>query len=310
MNNIPYEFFLVNNNGMKLNILEGREIIEPKAIVINIHGLGGNFQPMTPYRCFDTFYYRDQLFYNHNIKSYALEFQGHGKSMGSRCLVDNIYDLVEDINILIKYLNIKYYFIKKYIIAESMGGNIAIRYCIKYNNIAGLVLLNPMCGLSEEMIPNCCALKLLLPLSYIFPCLPLIDNSNLDSSIHNKNFNIYKKKSIYYHSGDLPLATGRECYNATKTIFNIADKFIIPIIAFHSIDDTITSANMTKSFIDQCNSTNKQFIPIKNSHHSLLINNDKKTNNPEEILNNIINWITGLSIISQYQENIDYFMYN
>ena len=68
-------------------------------------------------------------------------------------------------------------------------------------------------------------------------------------------------------------------------------KFYTPVIAFHDMDDNITDPYITQSFIDNCNSIDKTFIPIINSHHSLLLCNDDHTNNPEIIIKSIIAWI-------------------
>jgi alpha-beta hydrolase superfamily lysophospholipase len=132
-----HEFYLINKNNLKLNILEGGYLNSPKYIVVNIHGIGSHFQPIINDECFDNFFSRSKIFRNKKIKSFALEFQGHGKSEGTMCLIDNFNNLIEDICVLIEYLNQRYPSVKKYLIAESMGGNAAIRYCVKYNNIDG-----------------------------------------------------------------------------------------------------------------------------------------------------------------------------
>tara|TARA_B110000977_G_C11083432_1_gene493689 strand:- start:871 stop:1755 length:885 start_codon:yes stop_codon:yes gene_type:complete len=286
-----HEFYLINKNNLKLNILEGEYLNSPKAIVINIHGIGSHFQPIINETCFDNFYNRDKLFCKYAIKSYALEFQGHGKSEGTKCLITDFNNLVEDIRVLIEYLNQRYPVQKKFIIAESMGGNAAIRYCVKYNDIGGLILLSPMCGIHDEIIPNYCLRNILLPLSHLFPNLPLIAGHQSEMSVHNKNYNEMKKQCKYNYHGYIKLATGRECLNASLTFSKVISKFTTPVIAFHDIDDKITDPYITELFIKNCQSSDKKFVAIKNSHHCLLLSNDKKSNNPLDIINQIINWI-------------------
>ena len=172
-----------------------------------------------------------------------------------------------------------------------MGGNAAIRYCVKYNDIGGLILLSPMCGIHKEIIPNYCLRNILLPLSHILPNFPLIAKHESEMSVHNKNYNKMKKKCKYNYNGYIKLATGRECLNASLTISKIISKFTTPVIAFHDLDDKITDPYITKLFIKNCKSSNKKFVAIKNSHHCLLLLNDKKSNSPLDIINQIINWI-------------------
>lgn len=283
------EFYLINKNGLKINVLEGDYVNGPISIVINIHGIGSHFQPINS--DFDNFLKRDKKFIKYNIKSYALEFQGHGKSEGDKCLVNDFYDLVEDIKILVSYLNMRYPTVDIFLIAESMGGNVAIRYCIKYNDIKGLVLLSPMCGIKDEIVPSWCIQKMLLPLSHIIPNLPLIAGHQSEMSVHNAEYNKLKKECPYNYHGYIKLATGRECLNASITLPAIVKDFTTPVIAFHDRDDKITDAFITELFINNCSSNDKKFVEVKNSHHCLLLKNDDNTNNPEEIINNIISWI-------------------
>ena len=285
------EFYLINNNGFKINILEGEYINQPTGILINIHGIGSHFQMIINDNKFDNFYSRDLYFKLLNIKSYALEFQGHGKSEGPKCLINNFQDLVDDINVLVNYLDQRYPTVKKFILAESMGGNIAIRYCIKYNNIAGLVLLSPMCGISSNIIPNYCLRKFLQPLSYIIPSLPLVAKSYAENGIKNKKYNMLKEKCIYNYNGYIKLATGRECLNAALSLPKMVKEFETPVIAFHDVNDTITNAYTTKLFIDNCSSKEKKFVPVQGSHHCLLLSNDDNSNNPAEIADQIFNWL-------------------
>ena len=74
------EFTLTNKKNIKLNILEGQELLEVKSVIIHVHGLGAHFQPL--YEGIDEFTERDKFFIQQNFKSYALEFHGHGKSDG------------------------------------------------------------------------------------------------------------------------------------------------------------------------------------------------------------------------------------
>lgn len=285
------EFYLINHNGFKINILEGDYINQPSGILINLHGIGSHFQMIINDNKYDNFNSRDSYFKTLNIKSYALEFQGHGKSEGPKCLINDFNDLVDDINVLINYLDQRYPTVKKFILAESMGGNIGIRYCIKYNNIAGLILLSPMCGISSNIIPNYCIRKFLMPLSYIIPSLPLVAKNHSNNCINNKKYNILKEKCIYNYHGYIKLATGRECLKAAMSLPKIVENFKTPIIAFHDIDDKITDPYITQLFIDNCGSEQKTFVPIKGSHHCLLLSNDDNSNNPAEIAEQIFNWL-------------------
>lgn len=286
------QFYLINKNNKKINILEGHKIKNFKCILLHIHGIGSHFQKRDYDELEDEFIHFDKIdnfFIRHKIKSFGLEFEGHGKSDGEMCLVNDINNLVDDISITIDYLRILYTNTKFFIMAESMGGNVAIRYCLR-EKIEGLILLSPMCGIDSKLIPNYFIRKVLLPLSYIFPNYPLI-NKDKDKMIFNKKYHNAKINCPYNYKDLIKLGTGRECLNATLNLLELSKSFDTPIIGFHDKDDIVTNAEITKKFIDNCVSTDKQYIEVEKSHHCLLIKRDDGLNNPLDILDKIILWI-------------------
>ena len=123
------EFKINNLNNIPLNIIEGKHVDNPLAVIINVHGISSHFQEF--YKSEDNLEYRDN-FYQESYKSYDLEFHGHGKSNGIRCSIDKFDNLVDDLYCLVKYVSNIYKNIPIFIIAESMGGAVAIKYNIKY----------------------------------------------------------------------------------------------------------------------------------------------------------------------------------
>ena len=100
------EFKIMNSKNIPLNVIEGAELTNPDAIIINVHGITSHFQMVIDSE--DTIEYRDMLFYSNNIKSYALEFHGHGKSHGIKCSIDDFDDLVDDLYTIVKHIKNKY----------------------------------------------------------------------------------------------------------------------------------------------------------------------------------------------------------
>lgn len=118
-NDIRRKFqYLINSKNGKLNIIEGKNISEPKAIILNIHGVGAHFQSV--YDNLDEFVLRDNWFSKFNFKSMAFEFYGHCKSEGTIYMINNLDDLIEDLDTVIKHLNEKFNNKKIFICVESM----------------------------------------------------------------------------------------------------------------------------------------------------------------------------------------------
>lgn len=281
------EFFLLSNR-KKINILEDEKINVFKSIVVNIHGLGSHFQ--YKYDCENNFEKRIKFFRICNIKTFGIELSGHGKSDGTKGVVFNYYDLLIDINNLIKYIKNKYSNIPIYLIGESLGGALSIKYSILYpNTVSGIILLAPLCDLNRQIKPRKIFLNILKKLSYINSNIKL-PNFKIKEGCLSKDFNKHKTKNKYYVK-NVFLASARECHQLTTWIQQNSKKFNIPILIFHAKDDLITDYLSTKLFFENIVSNDKELVTIDNAHHLLLVPICRYDIFPSVILYKIINWI-------------------
>ena len=265
--------FILFNNKFKLNIIS-HELDNPKAILINLHGFGMHFQSEDEY--LRTLEARIESFSPLKILSYGLELRGHGKSDGLKFHIHDYNDYLSDIYALVLHIREKYD-LPIYLLGESIGGALAIIYSIKYKDISGVILLGPMIDIIESI--NGLLINAISLISYILPRWKIIKPS--DNIIKE-----YKKsKCVYTSCEPVMLCSGRECYKIIKWIKANKDKFTLPVLAIHSIDDRITSHKATKDFIDNCESTDKTFISLPGNKHSLLLSNDI-----DKVLNIIYSW--------------------
>ena len=290
------EFFIYNHKNIKLNVIEGRtnENSNIKGILVNIHGIGSHFQKMG--EKFDNFDNRDkffsQIFDNNYYKSYALEFHGHGKSDGERCCIYDFNDLVEDINTLINYIKNIYKNKKIFIIAESMGGNAAIQYSMKYpRKVNGYILLSPMCGIDDSLIPTCLTRKLLLFLSTYFPEYPLVHSFDPKNSSRNLEYHNDKINCQYNYDGKIKLSTARECFHASLKVKKKSILFSDPVYIIHSKIDKVTKSEISEFFYYSCSSVDKRINILEDSDHLVLVNKDDEDDTPNLIMCSMLNWL-------------------
>lgn len=280
------EFTICNNNN-KLNILT-HQMDNPEIILIHLHGLHSTFQFISDEP--DEFYNRIKIFKKKNIVSYALEFNGHGKSDGKKAYVDNFNNLIEDVNCLVNYVT-KYYDNKLpiYLLGESMGGNVCIQYSNLYEDkIKGIILLSPLFGISN--LPNSTIVNGILLLSYILPTVNLKAFYSRNTVTNEKYYEILSKNK-YNFSQILTLTSIRECYNATLWIKENIKNFKTPVLLFHSKYDKTTEFESSKEFFSKCNNKNNEFISYNCNKHNLLVKSDEKDFTPHLILHKILNWI-------------------
>ena len=290
------EFKINNLNNVPLNIIEGKNVDNPIAIIINVHGISSHFQKF--YKSQDNLEFKDNFFNNESYKSYGLEFHGHGKSDGIRCSIDKFDNLVDDLYCLVKYVYNIYKNIPVFIIAESMGGAVAIKYNIKYQfhyPIKSYILLAPMCGIDDSLKPNVFAIYFLITMSYYFPTYPVLNtNSKMRENCKNLDYEKARQECKYNYKGKMRLNTARECYHTSLWIKEFGKLFNAPLFLIHGIDDKITNPQMSIQFYNQVpNKTKKIYLP-KNTDHSVLLPNTKDDTHPDFILNEIKNWIKHL----------------
>jgi acylglycerol lipase len=285
------EFFLKNHIDLNINIIEGIDISNIKGIVIHVHGVGSHFQPV--YHSMDEFEERDKFFVKFGYKSFALEFHGHGKSQGLKCAINSFDNLVNDLDIIVKYVSKKYSY-PIYLFGESMGCAVIFKYCItKKNNIAGVIFLSPLCGIDKNLKPNKLLKHILLSLSNIAPNLQLVSTTKnmAKKSTLNNEYLQAKNNNNYFYKNSHRLCTGRELLHVSEWIEENCHLFAKPIIIFHGEKDTITDPKITKSIFNKISSTDKLLFMIEDGYHILLLDNYKDSMIPEYILIKTIKWL-------------------
>lgn len=284
-------FFIISKNQKKLNILT-HSLEKISAILIHLHGLHAHFQHIYP--CVDDFYHRIKYLKVANILSYALEFNGHGKSDGDKGSVDDYNCLIDDVDRLIEYVACLHPDKPIFLIGESMGGGISIIYGIKHSEkIKGVILLAPMIGLSEKIKVSDFILKFMLYSSNYFPKWKLISKKNRNQ-VRFKEYNSSREKCQFEIRDNINLITGKQCYLISEFIKKNTNKFNLPLLIFHSKNDSITSFNSSVHFFNKCCSTNKEIVKLDDYNHCLLVPKEKIDIIPDGVIYKITNWINNL----------------
>ena len=287
------EFKINNLKNIPLNILEGQDINNPESIIINIHGITSHFQEI--FYCEDSLVFKDDKFISKNYKTFGLEFHGHGKSGGIVCSIDSFDDLVDDLLCLVKHIDARFPNIPRFIIAESMGGAVSIKYNIKYQfkyPIKGYILMSPMCGIDDSLKPNIFAIHLLLTLSKFIPTYAALGtNSKMRESSRNKKYSELKNNCKYNYNGKMRLNTARECYNTSLWIKEYGKLFNAPLFLLHGIEDTITNPQLSIEFYKKVPNKLKNIYLPKNTDHCLFIGLHEEDDHPKIVLNKVLEWI-------------------
>jgi len=279
--------FTICCNNKNLNVLT-HKLDEPEYILIHLHGLHSTFQFTNESP--DEFKNRVKILQKGNIISYALEFNGHGKSQGYKGYLNNFDLLLDDVDALINYVSLYHPDKPIYILGESMGGAVAVKYYyLKKNKIKGIIMLSPLFGISN--LPNYFLTNCILGLSYIFPSVNLKSLYDRENTSDNMEYIELLKKNKYNFTDILTLCSIRECYNFCNWWKDNIDEIDIPVLIFHSEFDKTTNFNETKNFFNRCNNKLNDLISFKNTNHNLLVPQEENDFIPYIILNKISFWI-------------------
>jgi acylglycerol lipase len=275
-----------------INIFEGVDINDCKGIILNLHGLGTHFQFIA--NSVDSVFYRDEYFSSFNYKTFAMEFRGHGKSSGTPCAIYSFNDLLIDLVNIIKLISSNYPNKKIFIIAESMGGAVALKYALNNINIAGIILLSPMYSIDETMIPSPFMVEVLNIVSRIIPWLPYGMTKNItESSITNETYKQLYYNSPYTFKGKYPLCTLREMYLTSIELPTQVHQLNTPTIIFHGDNDNIIKLSGSEELYGKLK-CKKKLIVIPNRGHNLMVPKSALDKTPNKIYQEILEWMEEL----------------
>lgn len=303
-----------NKNGNQINVIESDYNSslnkgQRKGIMISVHGIGSHFQNIG-YKFKYNLEGRSKFFYELDLLSYAIELEGHGLSQGERCCIYNFDDLVEDVKKLIDILKEKNQGLPFYLTGFSMGGAIIVHLCIKYPKlVSGIVLMAPMCGISDSMKPSKPIEYGLRFLLYFFPTkqwVPGSDEEFLDKCSINEEYKNLKKMDTISYKSNQRLTTAFQCLIACEFIKNNSHLFETPLILFHGNNDLVTDYNISHKFFNRISSKDKKFITLDQGYHSLLIHNNDNDETPEIVMQKLKEWLNerinhNLEIVNIYK---------
>ena len=194
--------------------------------------------------------YFNQFCRNKNYSYLCFDFRGHGKSSGE--FTDyGISDWYEDLNILIKFLNIA----NPILIGSSMGGWVAILFSLKNpKKIQKLIGIAPAPDFTIDLLWK------------------ELNEKNKKKIKSNKIVRKIINKDFYYDYSPQLFKNSRECL-----IRNINKTFNGETIFFHGGSDHTVPYNYNDKFLKKKNFPQLLLITIKNADHSMSDSYSLKT---------------------------------
>jgi acylglycerol lipase len=247
---------------------------QPVATLCLIHGIGdhsGRYDALARHFC------------KHNILVCAIDYRGNGRSPGKQGHINHLEELLDDVEVLVRWCKRIYAHLPTFIYGHSMGGNLVLNYLIhKRQDFAGAIITAPWLGLVKP--PSAWELWAGRIVNTFYPAFTMstgIKSNHLSSGDDSRP---PSEKDPLMH-GKITVRTFLELDKSVREIIVGSEKIITPLIICHGSADTITDQAWSQNLANTKPQLFK-FVPYPDACHEL--HNDPLSAN---LFNDLLTWI-------------------
>jgi alpha-beta hydrolase superfamily lysophospholipase len=247
---------------------------EPRAVIVLAHGAsehGGRYA------------WTGEQLNARGYAVYAIDHRGHGKSAGSRAVIDRMHNAVEDLHTLVERAQGAYPGRPLVLLGHSMGGCVALAYTSEHEDaLDALVLTGPLAVLEAASPAQRVAGRVL---SAVAPSLGVV---GIDSTAVSRDPAVvkdYDDDPLNYH-GKLPARTVAELSRAIETFPKAVTRFRLPLLVMHGAADRLVPIAGGEMVAERAGSEDKTFKRYDELFHEIL-------NEPERqrVLDDMADWL-------------------
>ncbi|XP_042440085.1 caffeoylshikimate esterase-like [Zingiber officinale] len=239
---------------------------------------------------------------------FGIDYEGHGKSMGSRAYIKKFQHIIEDSYQFFKSVagTEEYRDRCRFLYGESMGGAVALLFHRRDPTFwDGAVLVAPMCKISEKVKPHPVVVNLLTRVEEIIPKWKIVPSKDvIDSAFKDpiKREQIRSNKLIYQ---DKPrLKTALELLRTSMELENNLSTVKLPFFVLHGEADTVTDPEVSRALYERSGSADKTIKLYPGMWHGLTAG--EPDDNVEAVFADIIEWLDRRSFCRAHEwaENV------
>ncbi|KAK8928972.1 hypothetical protein KSP39_PZI017360 [Platanthera zijinensis] len=230
---------------------------------------------------------------------YGIDYEGHGRSMGARCYIKKIDDVVTDCDRFFKSISEEEGNREKrrFLYGESMGGAVSLLLHLKDPAYwDGAVLVAPMCKgdggeqISEKVKPHPLVIAVLtmmeeiIPKWKVVPLKDLYDNGFKDPVKRQQiraNTLVYKDKPR--------LKTALELLRTSIQIEHSLSQVTLPFYVLHGEADTVTDPEVSRALYERASSKDKTMKLYPGMWHALTTG--EPDGNIDAVYADIVAWL-------------------
>jgi alpha-beta hydrolase superfamily lysophospholipase len=201
---------------------------------------------------------------------YGLDHRGHGRSSGTRALIQNFDQIADDLHTLAIHAATKLPTLPVVLLGHSMGGLIALRYALNYQHeLAALVTSGPAVIINEGVSPV--VERVGTTIGRIVPIAPMPRQDKGGCGLSTEKY-ICKQFRIDHRNwhGDTRLGTVAAMLDAAKDTRDRFAEISVPLLAMHGADDTTTFPRGSQLLYDGASSDDKKLIMWEGRKHEIF----------------------------------------
>lgn len=251
------EELLKMDDGVQLTIVMHPKVIEPKAVLCLVHGIGEHARR-----------YEEVMDYmaGEGIQMIGLDLRGHGKSPGKRGVTSPRGLILADIDNLVLFARRTWPGLPVYIYGHSMGGNFGLSHRLYgAEKATGYVITSPWLILHKK-----------IPAVQVFMMrilTVLMPNMTIDNGLDSSQISTIQDEAVTYDKDQMNhprigVKAALECLDYSIDVIKHAPEAGMPVLLMHGSEDTICSPTGSRTFKaaagDSCT-----YIEYKGMRHEL-----------------------------------------
>jgi alpha-beta hydrolase superfamily lysophospholipase len=214
---------------------------------------------------------------------YAIDHRGHGRSEGSRAVIDRMDNAVADLHQLVALARARVPGRPAFLLGHSMGGAVALAYALRHEeDLDGLILSAPLAAL-DAASPVTRVLSAVL--STVAPSLGILEIDSTAVSRDPEVVRAYDQDPLNYH-GKLPARTIAELASTVGRFETEVPRLTLPLLAMHGSADRLTPPHGSEMVHERAGSADKSILRYDGLYHEIL-------NEPERdrVVADVIAWL-------------------
>jgi alpha-beta hydrolase superfamily lysophospholipase len=266
--------YLAGAGGRRIYWQSWRPESDPQALIVIVHGAGEHS---------GRYDYAAEALVHDRYAVYALDHRGHGRSDGTRGLIDRLDSAVADLDRLVSDALAQHPALPVFLLGHSMGGTIAVQYALSHQDrLTGMILTGPLAAI-EAGAPLRLAGRVL---SVVAPTLPLIGVDPALVSRDPQVVSAYESDPLVHH-GKLPARTLAELASAIDRFPDAVPAITVPTLILYGTADGLCPPTGSRMLGERLGARDKSVRAYEGLYHEIL-------NEPErdEVLADIRGWLS------------------